>query len=111
MRALAWFSLISACKGTALKIVQSTESPSAAWLQQYRACGVKEKTRLMREFHSLKVKLREDPIKFTMRVDRVAKELRQVEKVVDEDDKKTGHSEETHERVCHRSVNAGGRVR
>ena len=47
----AWFSLITTCKGTALEIVQSIDSPSAAWwklLQQYhRACGLKEKSRLM----------------------------------------------------------------
>ena len=52
-----------------------------------------------------------DPKKFTMRVDRVAKELRHVEKAVDEDDKKRGGSEQTHGRVCNRAVNAGGRGR
>ena len=41
-----WLSLTTTCKGTALRVVQSTDSPSAAWLQRYRACGVKEKTRL-----------------------------------------------------------------
>ena len=56
-----WLSLITIWKGTALKIVQSTDLPSAAWLQRYRACGVKDKTRLMREFHSLKMELGEDP--------------------------------------------------
>ena len=45
----------------ALKIVQSTDLPSAAWLQRNRACGMKNKTRLMREFHSLKMELGEDP--------------------------------------------------
>ena len=41
----------------------------------------------MREFNLLKMELGEDPKKFTMRVDRVARELRQVGKAVDEDDK------------------------
>ena len=53
----AWLSLITTCKGTALEIVQSTDSPSAAWrklLQRYRACGLKEKSSLMRELNSLK---------------------------------------------------------
>ena len=36
-------TLITTCKDTALKVVQSTDSPSAAWLQRYRACGVKRK--------------------------------------------------------------------
>ena len=40
----------------------------------------------MREFNSLKMKLGEVPKKFTMRVDRVARELRRVGKAVDEDD-------------------------
>ena len=44
----------------ALKVVQSTDLPSAAWLQRYRACGVKNKTRLMRAFHSLTMELGED---------------------------------------------------
>ena len=86
----AWLSLITACKGTALDIVQSTDSPSEAWrllLQRYRATGLKEKSRLMREFNSLRMELGEDPKKFIMRVDRVARELRRVGKAVDEDDK------------------------
>ena len=36
-----WLSLITTCKGKALEIVQSTDSPSAAWLQRYRAWGAK----------------------------------------------------------------------
>ena len=60
----------------------------------------------MREFHSLKMELGGDPKKFTTRVDRVAKELRHVEKAIDEDDKKRGDSEQTHGRVCNRAVNA-----
>ena len=86
----AWLSLITTCKGTALEIVQSADSPSASWrelLQRYRACGLKEKSRLMREFNSLKMKLGEDTNKFIVRVDRVAQELRRVGKAVDEDDK------------------------
>ena len=39
----ARLTLITTCKDTALKIVQSTDSPSAAWLQLYRTCGVKRK--------------------------------------------------------------------
>ena len=81
---------MTTCKDTALEIVQSTDSPSAAWwelLQRYRACGLKEKSKLMREFNSLKVELGEDPKKFTLRVDRVARELRRVGKAVDEDNK------------------------
>ena len=84
------FSFIAICKGTALEIVQSTDSPSVAWrelLQRYRACGLKEKSTLMRDFNSLKMELVEDPIKFIMRVDRVARELRQVGKAVDAGDK------------------------
>ena len=83
-----WLSPITTCKGTALKIVQSTYSPCAAWrelLQRYRACGWKEKSRLMREFKSLKMELGENPKNFTMRVDRVARELQRVGKAVDED--------------------------
>ena len=86
----AWLSLITTCKGTALEIVQSTVSPRAVWrelLQRYRACGQKEKSRLMREFNSLKIELGEDPKKFTMRADRAARELRRVGKDVDEDNK------------------------
>ncbi|CAN0344859.1 unnamed protein product, partial [Ascophyllum nodosum] len=69
---------------------QSTDSPSAAWrelLQRYRVCGLKKKSGLMREFNSLKMELGEDPKKFTMRVDHVARELQRVGKAVDEDDK------------------------
>ena len=80
--------LVSTCKGMALEIVQSTDSPSAAWwrelLQRYRAYGLKEKSRLMREFNSLKLQLEEDPEKFTKRVDRVARKLRRVGKAVEE---------------------------
>ena len=78
----AWFSLTATCKGTALEIVQSTDSPSAAWrelLQRYRACGLKVKSRLMQELNLLKMKLEEDPMKFTMRVNRAARELRRIE--------------------------------
>lgn len=42
----AWLSLITICKGMALEIVQSTDSPSAAWwdlLKRYRACGLKRR--------------------------------------------------------------------
>ena len=52
----AWLSLIATYKCTALEIVQSNDSPIAAWrelLQRYRACGLKEKSRLMRKFNSL----------------------------------------------------------
>ena len=84
-----------------LEIVQSTDSSSAAWrelLQRYRVCGLKEKSGLMREFNSLKMKLGEDPKKFTMRADRVARELQRVGKAVDEDGKKlailNGHTQE-----------------
>ena len=66
-----------------LGIVQSIDSLSAAWwelLQRYRACGLKEKSRLTQELDSLKMELREDPKKFTMRMDRVARELRRVGK-------------------------------
>ena len=84
------FSFITICKGTAPEIMQSTDSPSVAWrelLQWYRARGLKEKSTLMRDFNSLKMELVEDPIKFTVRVDRVARELRQVGKTVDVGDK------------------------
>ena len=50
----AWLSLITISKGTALEIMQSTDSPSAAWrklLQRYRACGLKEKSRLILYFN------------------------------------------------------------
>ena len=86
----AWLSLITTCKGTVLEIVQSTDSPSAAWrelLQRYRVCGLKEKSGLMREFNSLTMGLGEDPKKFTVRVDPVARDLQRVGKAVDEDDK------------------------
>ena len=86
-------SLITTCKVTALEIVQCTDSPSAAWqelLQRYHACGLEEKSKLMRMFNSLEMELGEDPKKFTMRVDRVARELRRVGKAVDEDDKNLG---------------------
>ena len=65
----------------------------------------------MREFHSLKMELGKDPKKITMRVDRVPKELWQVEKAVDEDDKKSRDSEQTHGRVCQRTASAGRRGR
>ena len=68
----AQLSLITTCKVTAPEIMQSTDSPSAAWwelLQRYHACGLKEKSKLMREFNSLKMEMGEDPKKFTMRVD------------------------------------------
>ena len=81
----AWLSLITTCKGTALEIVQSTDSPNAArreLLQRYRACGLKENSRLMRGFNSLKMELGGDPEKFIMRVDRVVRELRRVGKVI-----------------------------
>ena len=86
----AWLSFINFCKDTALEIVQSTDSPVAAWrkfLQWYRACCLKKKGKLMREFNSLKMILGEEPKKFTMRVDRVAMELRRVGNAVDEGDK------------------------
>ena len=70
--------------------MQGIDSPRAAWrelLQRCRACGLKEKSRLFREFNSLKMELGEVPKKFIMRVDRVSRELRRKEKVVDEDDK------------------------
>ena len=41
----------------------------------------------MREFNSLKMERGEDPKKFTMRVDRVARELRRVGNAVGADDK------------------------
>ena len=85
----ARLSLITICKSTALEIAQSTASPSAAWrelLQRYRACGLKEISKLRREFNSLKMELGEDPKKFTMKVDRVTRELRRVVKAVDGDD-------------------------
>ena len=50
----AWLFLTTTCKGTALEIVHSTDSPSAAWrelLQRHRACDLKEKSRLMQEVH------------------------------------------------------------
>ena len=50
-------------------------------------CGLKVKSRLMQEFNSLKMELEEDSIKFTLRVDRVARELRRVGKALDGDDK------------------------
>ena len=40
----------------------------------------------MREFNSLKMELWEDTMKFTIRMDRVARELRRVGKAVEEDD-------------------------
>ena len=86
----AWLSLIITCEDTALKILQSTDSPNAAWrelLQRYPARGLKDKSRLIREFNSLKMELGEGPKKLTTRGDRVAGELRQVGKAVDEDDK------------------------
>ena len=46
----AWLSLITTCKGSALEIMLSTDSPSAAWrelLQRHRACGLKGKNKLM----------------------------------------------------------------
>ena len=74
----------------ALKIVQSTDPLSVAWrglVQRYRACGLKEKSRLMREFNSLKMELGKHPKTFTMMADRVTRELQRVGKAVDEDDK------------------------
>ena len=70
--------------------MQGIDSPRAAWrelLQRYRACGLKEKSRLIRESNSLKMELGEVRKKFTMRVDRVSRELRRKGKFVDEDDK------------------------
>lgn len=54
----AWFSLITTWKSTASEIEQSTDPPSAAWRllrQRYRACGLKEKSRMMRELNLLKM--------------------------------------------------------
>ena len=65
----AWLSLITTCKVTALEIVQSADSPNAAWrelLQRSRACCLNEKSRLAREFNSPKMELEEDPKKFTI---------------------------------------------
>ena len=84
-----WLSLITTGEGSALVIVQSTNSPSAAWrelLQRYLVCGLKEEGRLMQEFNSLKMELGEDPKNITMRVDRVARGLRRVAKAVNGDD-------------------------
>ena len=56
----AWLSVITTCKGTALEIVQNIDSPmlrGLELLQRYRACGLKEESRLMRDFNSLKMEL------------------------------------------------------
>ena len=60
----AWLFLITTCKDTALEMLQSTDSPSAAWrelLQRYHARGLKDKNRLIRVFNSLKMELGEGP--------------------------------------------------
>lgn len=83
----ARFFFITTCKGTELEIVQSADSPSAAWrglLKRYRACSLKENSKLMREFNTLKMELGQDPKTFTMSVD--AKEQQTVGKAIDEDD-------------------------
>ena len=51
-----------------------------------QAGSIKEKRRLAGEFNSLKMEIGEHPREFIMRVDSAAKELRRLEKPVDEDD-------------------------
>ena len=86
----AWTSLVTTCKETARGlIVKSAELPGGAWRplnQHYRASGLKEKRRLADEFNSMKMDIGEHPREFIMRVDIAAKELRRLEKTVDEDD-------------------------
>ena len=85
----AWTSLITICKGTARDLVKSAESPGGACRllnQHYRASGLKEKRRLAEEFNSVKIEIGEHPREFIIRVNSVAKELRRLEKTVDEDD-------------------------
>ncbi|CAN0447027.1 unnamed protein product, partial [Ascophyllum nodosum] len=54
--------------------------------QHYRTSGLKERRSLAEEFNSMKIKIREHPRKFIMRVDSAPKELRVLGKTVDEDD-------------------------
>ena len=86
----ARLSIITTCKGSVVEIVQSTDSPRAAWREllyvAVSSLWSREKSRLMREFNLLKMGLGEDHKKFTIRMDRVARELQRVGKSVNEDD-------------------------
>lgn len=75
-------SLVSTCQ------VQRIDSSDAAWghLQLHDcACGLKEKSRLMREFSLLKMETRKNPKKCFLTVDRVAKQLERPRKTVNQD--------------------------
>ena len=67
-------------------IVNVEESASEAWVklvQHYKASGLKERRRLTNDFYLMKMKLREHPRKFLLRVDQTVKELERVDRPVD----------------------------
>ena len=75
---MAWRSLISTCKGIAFDIVERAESPSKAWsalVEYYEPKCSGDMRRLRQEFSNLKMTAGEEPAKFIIKIDRLAREL------------------------------------